>query len=318
MLRYCVLLLIALLCCSIPATAAQPTPTQQVFLPTVRDPGGLVVYSTIALVPEGVPHLFIQRAGGGPAIEFRPLVAAANLSHPSWSPDGSRIAFVAFAQGMYHLYTAAPDGSQVRLLTVMPGILRGPVWSPDSQRIAFAQSVNGHSALYSIDVASTALTLLTSDLADPDGSASWSPDGQQIVFSRTVGQVKRLIVRNVQSAAEHELDTGAGGATAPAWSPDGSLIAFATGTSTIAAVAPDGSGRRVLFEADPIEQLLGISVSAWSPDGRHVAAHLLAYKRAWFELIAADGSGSRWLETSYLLPQPSIVGSMSWGPQQMP
>ncbi len=309
------LLLFALVLCFSGAPARAADTAHQVFLPAVRDPGRLVVYSTAPLVPEAAPHMFIQRAGGGPAIEYRPPVATANTSYPRWSPDGTRIAFVAFAQETHLLYVSAPDGSQVVLLPSPPGILRAPVWSPDSRRIAFAQSVSGQSSLYLVEVNGDSLILLTTDLADPDGTASWSPDGRRIVFSRMVAGVERLIVRDVESGDEHEIDTGAGDARTPAWSPDGSTIAYATGAATIAAVAPVGSGRRVLFEADPVEQLLGISVQDWSPDGRHVAGHLVGYKRAWFQLIAADGSGSRRLETSYLLDRPSVVASLSWGPQ---
>jgi dipeptidyl aminopeptidase/acylaminoacyl peptidase len=54
-----------------------------------------------------------------------------------WSPDGSRIAYIAHDQ----LWVAASDGSGARKLTQLTGGATGPIWAPDGSRLAFTSRV---------------------------------------------------------------------------------------------------------------------------------------------------------------------------------
>ena len=49
---------------------------------------------------------------------------------PSWSPDGSRIAFVSARDGNPEIYVMNADGSGLTRLTDNPALDIGPVWSP--------------------------------------------------------------------------------------------------------------------------------------------------------------------------------------------
>jgi eukaryotic-like serine/threonine-protein kinase len=59
------------------------------------------------------------------------------ISHSSLSPDGSRVAFVSFADGAPDICTENVDGSDLRQLTKDPAADTWPVWSPDGQSIVF-------------------------------------------------------------------------------------------------------------------------------------------------------------------------------------
>jgi TolB protein len=64
-------------------------------------------------------------------------------SSPSWSPDGTKIAFTGAGSGEYageHVYTANPDGSDLKKLTSDNWYTRQhPDWSPDGSKIVFAR-----------------------------------------------------------------------------------------------------------------------------------------------------------------------------------
>src|SRR6478672_1342375 len=71
--------------------------------------------------------------------------------HPSWSPDGNRIAFDSHRDSNVstEIYVMNADGGDQRRLTHdsgRNGIFDSlPLWSPDGNRIAFQKSVNGQS-----------------------------------------------------------------------------------------------------------------------------------------------------------------------------
>jgi hypothetical protein len=98
---------------------------------------------------------------------------------PSWSPDGSKIAFDSVQAGNYDVYTIEPDGQGLTNVTATnPRGVRQPDWSPDGLRIAFSD-VNGGS--YAVNADGTGETRLPADL-----EPAWSPNGLQIVSTGTV------------------------------------------------------------------------------------------------------------------------------------
>lgn len=99
-----------------------------------------------------------------------------------------------------------------------------------------------------------------------------SPDGTQVVFEADLtgtSDATHLWVCNIDGSNLHIINTGLLSESDPAWSPDGSEIAFQAlgphGNTDIWTIHPDGTGVTQLTHGLDNEQ------PAWSPDGRRIA-----------------------------------------------
>jgi hypothetical protein len=103
---------------------------------------------------------------------------------PSWSPDGTRLAFVSTRDGNSEIYVMNADGSgQTRLTNNTAGDI-SPVWSPNGSQIGFVSNRDGNDEIYLMNPDGSNQTNLTQNPAD-DSSFSFSPDGSLLAFSST-------------------------------------------------------------------------------------------------------------------------------------
>ena len=91
---------------------------------------------------------------------------SASDNAPSWSPDGTRIAFWSDRGSNRDIYVMNADGSGLARLTDDPGRDTSPTWSPDGQKIAFRSQRDGDSEIYVMDF-----------VTDPDG---FNPRGENL------------------------------------------------------------------------------------------------------------------------------------------
>ena len=156
---------------------------------------------------------------------------------PSWSPDGTKIAYEhrSGQPAVSQIMVMDANGSNPHALTNTPSRDNvSPSWSPDGTKIAFA-STRGDGGIGQIYVmgsnGSNQVPLTTSTSAPGDSSPAWSPDGKEIAFDGTVitGQTfaGHIFVMNANGTSQHQITNGAGnGEGGPTWSPDGTRIAF--------------------------------------------------------------------------------------------
>lgn len=108
------------------------------------------------------------------------------LMSPAWSPDGRRLAYVAFDKGQPGIYVQEIYTRKLDRIASYPGINGAPSWSPDGRKLAITLSKDGNPDIFVIDIASRQLTSVVRHSAI-DTEPAWSPDGRNIVFTSDRG-----------------------------------------------------------------------------------------------------------------------------------
>ena len=225
---------------------------------------------------------------------------------PTWSPDGSKIAFSGVGNTTccnYDIWVMNADGSGVTNVTNSAGGEVYPTWSPDGSKLAFARREPGacdaHDDIFVINVDGTGITRLTNDADYEHDRPAWSPDGTKIAFNQRLRyyDVDRedcvdgppdIYTMNADGSAQTNItNTATFSEWQPDWSPDSSKIAFDgypyAGSYDVYTINPDGTDRTQLT-ADAAYQLNVV----WSPDGRRMAFD--APGGVW--VMNADGTGA--------------------------
>lgn len=198
-----------------------------------RTGGGLIAF-------EAGGAIYVMEEGGTPTRIVSSKGGVINMQ-PALSPDASRVAFSSNIEGQFSIYVVGVDGEGLRRITNGNGADSEPAWSPDGSRIAFVRG---------FDATGSGVVVLTCAMP-----------GDILVVG--------VDEASLQLPVEVSLTNGQGG-TDPAWSPDGSRIAFASdraGSYDIYTMSSD-NGQNVIrltkdetAEADP----------SWSPDGSQIA-----------------------------------------------
>ncbi len=113
------------------------------------------------------------------------------IMSPSWSPDGSKLAYVSFESGKSAIYVQNIFTGKKRMISGRKGINGAPTWSPNGSQIALSLSVDGNSEIYLLSVHNGALKRLTNDRAI-DTEPAWSGDGRSIIFTSNRGGAAQL------------------------------------------------------------------------------------------------------------------------------
>jgi PKD repeat protein len=183
-----------------------------------------------------------------------------NAVDPAWSPDGSKIGFTRFNDGVRSAIAVFDVVAATTTEVVASGAV--PAWSPDGTKIAFMGGPTGV-GLAVVNADGTGEVSLTND-GYVTGRPSWSPDGARIAYNCLTPSGHQAICSIAVDGSDVVQLTDSADDFHPAYSPDGTRIAYATWGPgyDIAVMTSAGEGQHVLG--------LGGYGPAWSPDGARI------------------------------------------------
>tara|TARA_Y100000817_G_scaffold294564_1_gene268568 strand:+ start:354 stop:1253 length:900 start_codon:yes stop_codon:yes gene_type:complete len=263
-----------------------------------------------------------------------------NFAYPSWSPDKTKFAYQGYDGGNAQVFVINADGSNKTRIGSPLANNETPRWSPDGTKIVYQSQTQQIRVANSDGSNDISLRDNSTSLAAPD----WSPDGTKIVFSTGVigtynstslvttgvnaGDIvnkteeiisTEILVMNADGSNEVQLtttptyfnednDLRGGASNGPAWSPDGTKIAFATlrhydddgceRCIEIYSMNIDGSGLTRLTDSSSLSLIPFVITEVnrqqkkprWSPDGTKIAFE--SYRTNKWEIYVMDADGS--------------------------
>ncbi len=295
-------------------TPVPPTETPSPTLPPSATPAPSVTPSeTPELLGGGGRIAFVSDRGEGGQLQIftmnpdgsdvRQLTfGPGDKTQPRWSPDGSRLLYVAADPGHgLDLWVINADGTGPANLIQSPGDDTDPAWSPLGGRIAFTSTrINSLEQVFVADI---------SCLPAPDScslgpqhnlsagfaveySPAWSPDGLRLAVVVSInGAPGRIYFRSLAGGEPTQFDRGDRliGADTLDWSPDGTYLAFTWRQPTMNEV--------YLVPVDHPTQTTRLTTSlgnkepAFSPDGRYIVFTSTRDQNPEIYLMNAAGAG---------------------------
>jgi TolB protein len=145
----------------------------------------------------------------------------ATQASPTFSPDGTKLAFVSDKDGMPRIYTISTRSERRRatplLLTKQTKESTCPAWSPDGKKIAYSAKINGTRQIWIYDFETDEEKQLTTGNINKENPA-WAPDNLHLVFNSADANSFDLYLINLNQPETIKITSGPGKKHYPCWS----------------------------------------------------------------------------------------------------
>ena len=168
--------------------------------------------------------------------DFRNLTqsSGAHDRGPTWSPDGTHVAWCSDVSGEYQLMIGEPTGVTPPRAVPLPAnaFYDRATWSPDGTQILLEDN---HNNLWAIEVASGAATKIDTDnYPDPirQFSAAWAPDSKWIAYSKNLANhLRAIFVYSWTDKKAYQVTDGLADSISPTFDASGKYLYFMASTN---------------------------------------------------------------------------------------
>jgi TolB protein len=144
---------------------------------------------------------------------------------PSWSPDGSRLAYVSFENKKPVIYVHSLASGQRIVVANFKGSNSAPAWSPDGRKLAVVLSKEGGSQIFTVNTDGSGVQRVTV-ASGINTEPFFAPDGQSLYFTSDRGGSPQIYRSGIGGGDAQRVTFDGSYNVSPRVSPDGKTLAF--------------------------------------------------------------------------------------------